>query len=216
MKTQLTTNQLKRMPKYLDLLRALENNGIKFISCQTIADCLDLNKEQVRKDIAQVSTIDGIPNKGRDINLLIKDMEKVLGLEGTNNAILIGTGNLGSALLKYRGFDNFGLKIVAAFDNDESVIGSSVNGIEIFAVDRLKDVLNEYKAQIAILTVSAASAQKIADYCVECGVEAIWNFVPVQLEIDSNVIVSNMDMAQSLATLSHRLYLKHKKEKRGK
>ena len=130
MERKLTTNQLKRMPSYLDLLRRLANDGIKYISCQTIADCLSLNKEQVRKDIALVSQDVGVPNKGRKINDLIKDIEIVLGLNNDYCAVLIGVGSLGTALLNYGGFTNYGLKIIAAFDNKVELIDKEVNGIK--------------------------------------------------------------------------------------
>lgn len=211
MKRKLTSNQLKRMPSYLDLLRRLSSNGIKFISCQTIADCLNLNKEQVRKDIALVSSIDGVPNRGRNINLLIQDIETILGLDNNNNAILIGVGSLGTALLNYTGFVHYGLKIVAAFDSNQDLIGKEINSIKIHDLSDLKEIIESEKAYIGIITVPHDYAQGIADQLVDSGIEAIWNFAPISLEVNEGVIVSNMDMAQSLATLSHKLYLKQKK-----
>lgn len=208
MERKLTTNQLKRMPSYLDLLRRLANDGIKYISCQTIADCLSLNKEQVRKDIALVSQDVGVPNKGRKINDLIKDIEIVLGLNNDYCAVLIGVGSLGTALLNYGGFTNYGLKIIAAFDNKVELINKEVNGIKVYDINYLKDYIANENVHIGIITVPRDYAQDVADLLVEAGIEAIWNFAPVSLVVKEGVIVSNMDMAQSLATLSHKLYLK--------
>ena len=108
----LTKNQLRRMPDYLSILKKEKTNGIKFVSCQEVADALNLNQEQVRKDIACIATNSGIPNRGRDINQLIRDIEKVLGYDDIHNAILVGVGNLGIALLKYQGFSEYGLKLL--------------------------------------------------------------------------------------------------------
>ena len=212
-KVKLTTNQLKRMPSYLDLLRRLSSNGMKYISCQTIADCLSLNKEQVRKVIALVSNIDGVPNRGRDISILIKDIETSLGMDNSNNALLVGVGSLGTALLNFNGFSNYGLKIVAAFDNNPSLIGKTVNCIPIYSIDSLEELTKTTlsNVHIGIITVPHGVAQEICDKLVSCGMNGIWNFAPVSLDVGENTIVSNMDMASSLATLSHKLYLKNKK-----
>lgn len=212
-KKNLTKNQLRRLPSYLHLLKNLSGSGMKDISCQTIASCLDLNKEQVRKDIALISSIDGIPNKGRDINILIKDIETILGYDDTHNAFIVGAGSLGKAFLHYNGFENYGLKIVCAFDSNPSLIGTVCNDKPIYDVkDISKETLDEFNAKIGIIAVPAEFAQDIADKMVAAGVEAIWNFAPTKLILPKDIIVSNMDLATSLAVLSHQLYLKkHKK-----
>lgn len=212
-KKHLTKNQLRRLPSYLHLLKNLSGSGMKDISCQTIASCLDLNKEQVRKDIALISSIDGIPNKGRDINVLIKDIETILGYDDTHNAFIVGAGSLGKAFLHYNGFENYGLKIVCAFESNPSLIGTTCNDKPIFDVQQItKETLEELNAKIGIISVPAEFAQEIADKMVSAGVEAIWNFAPTKLILPKDIIVSNMDLATSLAVLSHQLYLKkHKK-----
>ena len=212
-KKRLTKNQLRRLPSYLHLLKNLSGSGMKDISCQTIASCLDLNKEQVRKDIALISSIDGIPNKGRDINILIKDIETILGYDDTHNAFIVGAGSLGKAFLHYNGFENYGLKIVCAFESNPSLIGTTCNDKPIYDVNDLSlETIEELNAKIGIIAVPAEFAQEIADKMVAAGVEAIWNFAPTKLILPKDIIVSNMDLATSLAVLSHQLYLKkHKK-----
>ena len=212
-KKRLTKNQLRRLPSYLHLLKNLSGSGMKDISCQTIASCLDLNKEQVRKDIALISSIDGIPNKGRDINILIKDIETILGYDDTHNAFIVGAGSLGKAFLHYNGFENYGLKIVCAFESNPSLIGTTCNDKPIYDVNDLSlETIEELNAKIGIIAAPAEFAQEIADKMVAAGVEAIWNFAPTKLILPKDVIVSNMDLATSLAVLSHQLYLKkHKK-----
>lgn len=212
-KKRLTKNQLRRLPSYLHLLKNLSGSGMKDISCQTIASCLDLNKEQVRKDIALISSIDGIPNKGRDINILIKDIETILGYDDTHNAFIVGAGSLGKAFLHYNGFENYGLKIVCAFESNPSLIGTTCNDKPIYDVNDLSlETIEELNAKIGIIAAPAEFAQEIADKMVAAGVEAIWNFAPTKLILPKDIIVSNMDLATSLAVLSHQLYLKkHKK-----
>ena len=212
-KKRLTKNQLRRLPSYLHLLKNLSGSGMKDISCQTIASCLDLNKEQVRKDIALISSIDGIPNKGRDINILIKDIETILGYDDTHNAFIGGGGSLGKAFLHYNGFENYGLKIVCAFESNPSLIGTTCNDKPIYDVNDLSlETIEELNAKIGIIAAPAEFAQEIADKMVAAGVEAIWNFAPTKLILPKDIIVSNMDLATSLAVLSHQLYLKkHKK-----
>lgn len=212
-KKRLTKNQLRRLPSYLHLLKNLSGSGMKDISCQTIASCLDLNKEQVRKDIALISSIGGIPNKGRDINILIKDIETILGYDDTHNAFIVGVGSLGKAFLHYNGFENYGLKIVCAFESDPSLIGTTCNDKPIYDVNDLSlETIDELNAKIGIIAAPAEFAQEIADKMVAAGVEAIWNFAPTKLILPKDIIVSNMDLATSLAVLSHQLYLKkHKK-----
>ena len=213
-KKHLTKNQLRRLPSYLHLLKNLSGSGMKDVSCQTIAYCLDLNKEQVRKDIALISSINGVPNKGRDINLLIKDIETILGYDDTHNAFIVGVGSLGKAFLHYKGFENYGLKIVCAFDNNPDIVGKNINDKPVYNVSEInKELLEKLNAKIGVISVPAEAAQEVADKMVSAGVEAIWNFAPTKLLLPKDIIVSNMDLATSLAVLSHQLYLKkHKKE----
>ena len=213
MSKNLSKNQLRRLPEYLTLLRNLKQNGIKYISCQTIADCLNLNKELVRKDIAAVSSYDGVPNKGRDIVLLIKDFEKILGYDSSHNAVLVGVGSLGKALLCYDGFSTYGLKIVGAFDRNPELIGRTINDIHIHDSRRMFGTLSTLNANIGIICVPSGFAQEVANDLVDSGIEAIWNFAPTKIEVKKDVILSNMDMATSLAVLSHQLYLKKNKRK---
>ena len=208
---KLSKNQLERLPSYLHLLVSLRNNGIKVISAQTIATCLDLNQEQVRKDIASVSSVDGVPNKGRDINVLIHDIEDVLGYGESYNAFLVGAGSLGKALLHYNGFNYYGMNIVCAFDKNKDLVGSEINGKPVLDIDELNyETLQKYKANIAILCVPQYAIKDIEEKLVQAKVEAIWNFVPTKLNVPSDIIVSNIDLATSLSVLSHKLAKKKK------
>lgn len=212
MKKDITQAQLRRIPSYLQTLTDFKNKGYQFISSNDIADSLNLNFEMVRKDIANISSKKGIPNKGRNIDELINDIEKVFGHDQNHNALLVGVGSLGRALLNYTGFEHYGLNIVAAFDNKKECIGTKINNVPIYNFDDLRDVKRLYNASIGIICVQKEHAQNVAIHLVAAGIEAIWNFAPIKLNLNDDVIVSNMDMAESLAKLAHRLYKKINKE----
>lgn len=208
----LTKNQLVRLPVYLELIKKFRKQGILYVNCQSIADELKLNQEQVKKDIAAVASTNGIPNKGRDIEILIKDIEQVLGYDDIHNAILVGVGSLGTALLKYNGFKDYGLKIVAAFDKNPNLVGQKINDIKVYDFSEIRKVFKGLNAKIGIITVPGSNAQEVCDKLVECGVVGIWNFAPVNINVSNkDIIVSHTNIASNLAVLSHQIYLKRKK-----
>src|SRR5574344_1171595 len=211
----LNKNQLARMPNYLMVVKKFKAKGLLFINAQIISDELNLNVEQVKKDLAAISSTCGVPNKGRDISVLLRDLESVLGYEDIHNAIIIGVGRLGSALLNYSGFNEYGLKIVGAFESDPKVIGEKINGIRVCDVKTLRNTFKDYNAKIGIITVNKESAQEVADLLVEVGTKAILNFANTLVDIKAkDVIISNMNIATNLAVLSHQLYLKREEEQK--
>lgn len=208
MKDQLSKNQIRRLPDYLTYLLKKEDEKVEFISTLQIANDLSLNSEQVKKDMQAISTSSGIPNKGREVKKIIKDIQNILGYNENHKAILVGCGSLGKALLNHNGFKDYNLEIVAAFDNNKDLIGNTINNIPVYNIDDLKEKRRSYDASIGIICVPAAQAQGVAIRLVASGIEAIWNFAPINLDVNDDVIVSNMNMAQSLASLAHRLYIK--------
>lgn len=208
MKAQLSKNQIRRLPDYLTYLLKKEDEKVEFISTLQIANDLSLNSEQVKKDMQAISTSSGIPNKGREVKKIIKDIQNILGYNENHKAILVGCGSLGKALLNHNGFKDYNLEIVAAFDNNKELIGKTINNIPIYNIDDLKEKRRSYDASIGIICVPSNQAQGVAIRLVASGIEAIWNFAPISLDVNDDVIVSNMNMAQSLASLAHRLYIK--------
>ena len=211
--TNLTKNQLHRMPDYLWVLKNLESSGMKVVSSQTLADCLDLNNELVRKDIALISSQSGVPNKGRNISQLISDIETILGYKTISNAVIVGAGSLGTAFMHYKGFEDFGLKIVAGFDI-KPLKESALDEKPVYDLSMLtEETLNKLDAHIGIITVPGYAAQNVTDLLVKAGIQGIWNFAPTKINVPEGIIVSNINLATSLAVLSYELYLKNKKEK---
>ena len=201
---------LRRLPKYLLLLRKYKKNGIAFCSSSRIAEDLGFTPIQVRKDLQTVSDKPGVPNQGRDVRQLIDDLETFLGYKDFSQAVLVGVGHLGSALLSYEGFRDYNMKIVLAFDI-RARTPEMQSGVPIYHVSKLRQLVSRLHVQIGIIVVPAESAQDITDALIDSGVKAIWNFAPVHLNVPDNVVVYNENMAESLAFLSSELRKKEEK-----
>lgn len=195
---------LKRLPRYLHYLRGKQQEGMERISSTVISADLGLNPVQVRKDLAYVSG-GGRPRTGFSVEELVRDLELFLGYGSTKDAVLAGAGHMGTTLLAYEGFAGYGLNILAAFDADERLIGTEISGKPVFSAQRLTEMTGRLRASIGIITVPAKAAQEVCDQLIAGGVQAIWNFAPVHLEVPENIIVQNEDIASSLALLSNRL-----------
>ena len=194
-----------RLPAYHRYLTEKLAQGEKTVSSTAIAEDLHLNAVQVRKDLAVISSVAGKPKLGFELSELIADIDRFLGYDNVTEAVLVGAGGLGSALVGYEGFKNYGLNIVAAFDTDPSLIGTSVGGVKVFDAKELSKLVRRLNVLIGIVAVPRGAAQQVADELVEGGVRAIWNFAPVHLTLPENIAVKNEDMAASLAILSKRL-----------
>ncbi|MBP1744398.1 MAG: redox-sensing transcriptional repressor [Firmicutes bacterium] len=201
----ISTQALHRMPYYLQYLKKLHSEGVEIIAAPAIAESLDLNEVQVRKDFAAVSKTKGKPRSGFSVSELIENMEEFLGYRNIDDAVLIGAGSLGKALLSYKGFGNYGLNIVAAFDTDDSIVGSDICGKSVLPASKLCDICRRMNIHIAIIAVPADQAQAVCDQLVSCGILGIWNFAPVHLSTPENILVQNVNMAASLALLSKHL-----------
>lgn len=198
-------NQLRRFPIYLSYLREKQAEGLELISSPQIALSLNLSEEQVRKDLNLVSSRSGKPKVGRDIKLLIFDIEEFLGYRDSRKAVLVGAGHLGRALMAHDGFVSYGLDIVCAFDNDINKSDCIFNGKNIYSIGELEKVCRELNVHIGIITVPQKHAQAVCDRLVAVGIRGIWNFTSAVLEVPDDVIVQNENMASSLAVLSNKL-----------
>ncbi len=195
---------LKRLPTYLSYLKSMPADAPANISATALAAGLGMGEVQVRKDLALVSD-GGRPKIGYNRERLIADIEQFLGYGDTNDAVLIGAGKLGRALLGYNGFAEYGLNIVAAFDSNDAIIGTSKSGRPIMHLSRLAETCRRFKVKIGIITVPAEHAQAVCDLLIENGIMAIWNFAPKHLIVPENILVQNENMAASLALLSKHL-----------
>lgn len=200
----LSVQALKRMPLYLAYLTNIKTNGEIYISAAAVAKELELNEVQVRKDLAYVCKSRGIPKKGFVIKDLTDGISEYLGYNNVNDAIVVGVGKLGRALMDYSGFSKYGLNIIAGFDCNKNVI----NNKDVFDMDKLKSLCARLKIKIAVITTPAVYAQQVCDELIDAGILAIWNFAPVYLKTPRSILVQNENMASDLALLSN--YLRKK------
>ena len=207
----ISKNSLKRLPFYMNYLKEMKTKGVTHISSTSIAHGLDLNDVQVRKDLALVSRTGGKPKVGYLIDDLITDIELFLGCRNNNFSILVGAGMLGNALLGYKGFEEYGLSIVGAFDNDEKIVGTLAKGVPVMKMSEIANFCKQRQIHIAIITVPKQFAQNVCDELIKAGIKAMWNFAPCKLNVPSDVIVQNENMASSLAILSRHLNEKMRK-----
>lgn len=187
---------LRRLPGYLRTLKDKKENGITNISSTVLANDLDLNPIQVRKDLALVSKSNGKPGVGFNIDEIIYDLEDFLNINNITDAIVVGAGKLGSALMNYNGFDK-SINILMAFDNDKAKCDNK----KIFNINKMEDLIRRMNIHIGIITVPKESAQDVCDMMIRSGVKAIWNFAPIRLRVNKDVIVKNEDLSASLLVL---------------
>jgi len=196
---------VKRMPSYLQLLRVLQAEGQEHVSGTVLASVHNLEPVIVRKDLALTGAV-GTPRVGFRITELITTIERFLGWDGQTTAVLVGVGSLGTALLGYQGFQNFGFRFVGAFDRDPNVIGKWVHGRKVQAMDQLIPYVRRGEIQLGVLAVPADAAQSAADVMVRAGIKGIWNFTPTKLQLSADIVSQKEDLAEGLAVLSHRLH----------
>ena len=197
---------IARMPLYLHFLQEEASKGAKYISSTVIAQNISVSSVLVRKDLALVASEAGRPRMGFAINRLIVDIEKFLGYDNLSEAIIVGAGGLGRAMLGYEGFINNGLNIVAAFDINQAVIGKVIAGKNIMPLSKMQAFVMENNIRIGIITVPKEAAQDVLNQMVEAGIKAIWNFAPAPLRAPKDVVLKTEDLAASLAMLAGKMY----------
>ncbi|MEA5059418.1 MAG: redox-sensing transcriptional repressor Rex [Clostridia bacterium] len=203
--TVISKQALQRLPYYTRFLRGLREQGATIVAAPAVAAALGLNEVQVRKDLAAMSNGYGKPKAGFILDELIENMEEALGYHNSDDAVLVGAGSLGRALLGYGGFAECGLNMVAAFDANPALVGSSISGKPVFPMSKLGDICGRMNIHIGVITVPACAAQPVCDELVAAGVLAIWNFAPTHLSVPANILVQSENMAASLALLSNHL-----------
>ncbi len=191
-----------RLSIYLRCLEELEADGMGSVSSKQLAERFGLNSAQVRKDLAYFGQF-GVRGLGYYIAELKHNLERILGLKQDWEVALVGVGNLGSALIAYKGFQARGFRISMAFDTDPAKVGQRIDGVVVVDAAKLVSMLRKKKVKIAVVAVPAAVAQSVADLLVDAGVTAILNFAPAQLAVPEGVKVQNVDLSVLLKTLSY-------------
>ena len=195
---KIPTTVLKRLPIYLHFVKYMYPDNNDYVSSAIIAKALNLGEVQVRKDLQLVSGA-GKPKVGYVRKELICHLEQALDVHAKVNAVLVGVGHLGKALLYSDGFSEYGIEIVGAFDVADKQLR---DGRKALSPDVMPKFCREHDVTIGIITTPESQAQKVADELVDCGVKAIWNFAPTVLRVPDNVKVKNENLASSLAVLA--------------
>jgi redox-sensing transcriptional repressor len=195
---------IRRLPSYLHLLRKLSGNGIEFVSSGLLAKMMNLESILVRKDF-ELAGISGTPRVGYHIPGIINSIEDFLGWGDTLDAFLVGTGQLGAAILGYKELENNGHRIVAAFDKDPLKCNRSIHDVPVFDVGKAPDLVKRLNVRLAILTVPTEVAQEVTDFLVESGIRGIWNFTSAILDVPEGVSTQKEDLLSGLAVLSMKM-----------
>jgi len=199
--TKIPEMTIRRLSIYTRCLLQLEEDGVKTISSQELAERFNLNSAQVRKDLAYFGEF-GVRGIGYYVSSLKAELQRILGLDREWPVALVGLGNLGSALFHYKGFSRQGFRIAIVFDDDPAKAGREIGGVPIVST---RDVAREVKAraiQIAVLAVPADAAQGVADQLVAAGIKAVLNFAPARLRLPKDARLKNVDLSIELETLS--------------
>lgn len=200
-KRKIPNATMKRLPLYYRYFKQEEVNGNDRVSSQKISEALDIDSATIRRDFSYFGEL-GRKGYGYNVGSLLRFfMEDIQGND-VKNVILLGAGNLGSALLNYK-FSNIHdkMNIVGAFDNKESLIGETINETEIFHVNDLEEIITNKEVEVAIMTVPIDVGQATADRLEEAGIKGILNFTPIRLTTSENISVHNIDLGVELQAL---------------
>ena len=195
---------LRRRPWYLSNVKLLRKKGERFVSSTQISKEINIDASQIAKDLSYVN-ISGRTRVGYEIDTLIAVLEDFLGFTNIHKAFLFGVGSLGGALLRDSGLNHFGLEIVAAFDVNPDLVGTTLNGIPIYHSNDFEKKMREYDVNIGVLTVPIEIAQTITDTMVAGGIKAVWNFTPFRIRVPEDIVVQNTSLYAHLAVMFNRL-----------
>ena len=195
---------LRRLPWYLSNVKLLRKKGERFVSSTQISKEINIDASQIAKDLSYVN-ISGRTRVGYEIDTLIAVLEDFLGFTNIHKAFLFGVGSLGGASLRDSGLNHFGLEIVAAFDVNPGLVGTTLNGIPIYHSNDFEKKMREYDVNIGVLTVPIEIAQTITDTMVAGGIKAVWNFTPFRIRVPEDIVVQNTSLYAHLAVMFNRL-----------
>lgn len=196
---------IRRLPWYLSYVRMLDNQHVEYVSSTQISKELNVQSSQIAKDLSFLN-IRGKTRIGYEVKSLLSELEDFLGFNEHHDAVVIGTGSLGTALMQDHGLVNYGLNIVAGFDIRSEVIGQRIGGVPIYEIGQLPAWQSENGVSIAILTVPVERAQETADLAIASGMTALWNFTPIRIKAPEDVVITNTSIYAHLAIIYNRMH----------
>ena len=197
---RIPSSSISRISLYYRALLSLNDTGV--ISSQELASLTECNAAQIRKDLAYFGQF-GRPGSGYSIQVLKRELKKILGIDRNWDVVLVGVGNLGSALLAYKGFKSQGFNIKYVFDNDKRKIGKMKQGVKIQDIKRLELTIRSNNIDIAVVAVPPESAQEVVDKLTSAGIKAILNFAPLVLKVPGDVELLDIDLSMELERLTY-------------
>lgn len=195
---------IKRMPRYYRYLTTLQQMGISRISSRDLGNRMGITASQVRHDFFCFGA-SGLQGYGYDVALLRQEIRDIFSLDDMFTVIIIGAGNLGHALAKYTGFEKNGYRVIAIFDIKPELIGEKINDVEVIHLDKLPEYAKENHVDIAALTVPEIRVLEVAKLVTDNGIKALWNFSPIEMITNEDVVVENIQMIDSLMVLGYNL-----------
>ena len=205
MRYKISANVIRRLPRYLRWMRFLERQQVEKISSGELAARLGVTASQIRQDFNCFGGF-GQQGYGYNIHELREEMAEILGVHETLTAVVIGTGNLGRALISNFRFSEYGFRVIAAFDNQPSLIGTVINGVTVRDAGEIGDFLKNNPVDVAILTLPQSSANAAAKLAADHGVRGIWNFTGIDFDSDlGDTVVEDVHLSDSLLTLGYHL-----------
>ena len=197
---------IQRLPRYYRYLGELLDSGVERISSGELSKQMKVTASQIRQDLNNFGGF-GQQGYGYNVRYLRDEIGKILGLDKQHHMVIIGAGNLGTALANYTNFEKRGFKVVGLFDIDPALKGRKVRDMTVMSADELPDFLQRTDVDIAALTLPKASARQMAQVLVDNGIRAIWNFAHTDLNliVPDTVVVENVHLSESLMRLSYRL-----------
>jgi redox-sensing transcriptional repressor len=195
---------IKRLPRYYRYLGDLLQMGISRVSSKDLSARMGLTSSQVRQDFYNFGGF-GVQGYGYDVEYLYQEIRKILGLERNFRLIIVGVGNLGTAVAKYLQVKKDGYQLLGLFDANPTIIGKEVGDLEVQDISKLSEFIQEYKIEIAALSVPARNARDTANLLVGAGIRGIWNFTPAELKLPPDVFLENVHITDCLMALGYRI-----------
>ena len=195
---------IRRLPRYYRYLGELLEDGVERISSNDLSKRMKLTASQIRQDLNNFGGF-GQQGYGYNVKYLHTEIGKILGLENKHNFIIVGAGNLGQALANYSHFENQGFILKGIFDVNPTLRGMSIRDVPVRMMSEMKDFIKENNIDIAVLTIPKECAIDVAKDLVDAGIQAIWNFAHVDLNVPDNVIVESVHLSESLMRLSYNI-----------
>jgi redox-sensing transcriptional repressor len=200
-KAGLSDATVARLPVYLRVLSSLGESGVSTVSSEVLASAAGVGPAKLRKDLSQLGSY-GTRGVGYDVEFLMYQISRALGLTQHYSVVIVGVGNLGQALAGYAGFGTRGFRVAGLVDADRARVGSMIAGVEVRHVDELEEILAEHDVSIGVIATPASAAQDVCDRLVQSGVTSVLNFAPVVLSVPEGVDVRKVDLSIELQILA--------------